>query len=163
MNISGIQYGQGVSRVSIDHTNSASNKGLTVGQTNESDTVGLSKEARELYQKYESNDLDDALALFKEVGFEKYQIIMKTVKQIEKALLRTADDFPSCKKALEKIKTSFSQKLPRSVSEAMSRLSEALEDFPEEVRESVLRHLEDEKKKDNVFSGVDSGLLFTAG
>ena len=49
-----------------------------------------------------------------------------------------------------------------TVSEAMSRLNEALKGFPKEVRESVLRHLEDEKKKDNVFSETDSELVFTS-
>ena len=45
----------------------------------------------------------------------------------------------------------------------MSRLNKALKDLPEEVRESVLRHLKDEKEKESLFdeAEADSGLSLT--
>ncbi len=180
MNLSGIQCNQGVDSIFFNDTNATDSKGSTVGQTNKSDTVNISEEAMALFQKngadedsgYDSNivdgknkDLDSAIALFKEVGFEKYRIIMKTVKQIENALAKAKDDFPEWEKDLENIEKSFADKLPRSVGEAMSRLNKALKDLPEEVRESVLRHLEDEKKKDSLFdeAEADSGLPLALG
>jgi exonuclease VII small subunit len=178
MTISGIRYDQGVNSISFNQTNSESNKGLTAGQTDESDTVYISGEAMELSRKgganknpddssnavgKKNNDLDRALALFKEVGFEEYRNIMKTLRQIEKALAKTIDDFPAYKESLEAIGKDLNDNLPRSVDEAMFRLNEALKDFPEGVKESVLRHLEGEKEKDNILAGADSGLPLTLG
>lgn len=171
MNISGIWYNQGTGGISSSQTNSSRHKETAAGQTNRSDTVTISGEARALSRKdgvnensendsniadKKNTDLDSAIELLKEVGFEEYRIIMKTVKQIQTALAKTGNDFPEYKKALENIGNSFSEELPRSVAEAMSRLNDALRTFPEEVRESVLRNLENEKKKDNLLAEAEA-------
>jgi hypothetical protein len=171
MNISCIQYAQGVNGIPFDQTNSESHKGSKVGQTSESDTVHISEKAMELSQKGETNKnsddisnivdekqkiFEERLALLREVGIYKYINIMKTVNQIRRALAKTEHDFPQCKEALEGIEERFAEKLPRSVSEAMSILHKALKGFPEEIRESVWQHLEEEKEKDKISAGTDS-------
>ena len=171
MNISGVWYDQGAGGISSSRTNASRNREAAVEQTNRSDTVTISEGARSLSRKdgsgvnsvYDSNntdtkktDPDSALALLKEVGFKEFQVIMKTVRQIETALAKTGSAFPEYKKALENIGNSFSDELPRSAAEAMSRLNEALKEFPEEVRESVLRHLEGEKKKDYLLAEAEA-------
>ena len=99
-----------------------------------------------------NKDINRDIALINEVGFYKYQIIMKTVNQIEKALEKAkadfpASDFPAYQEDLEGIEDLFADKLPTSVVEAMARLYEVLEDVPEEIRESfkekVLQYLEE--------------------
>lgn len=180
MNISGVWYDQGAGGISSSRTSSSRNREAAAGQTDRSDTVTISEEAKSLSRKdgrdensgYDSNiadqkktELDSVLALLKEVGFKEYLIIMKTVRQIETALAKTGSAFPIYKKALEKIGNGLSDELPRSAAEAMSRLNEALKAFPEEVRESVLRHLEAEKKKDYLLAKAeaDSGTPLASG
>lgn len=96
--------------------------------------------------------IDRDIALIKEVGFFEYQIIMKTVHQIERALVRARDDFLEYQEDLEGIENLFADKLPSSVAEAMAKLDEVLEDVPEEIKKSfkerVLKYLEEEKQKD---------------
>ncbi len=114
-------------------------------------------------------DIDRDIALIKEVGFYEYQIIIKTVNQIEaaleKALEEAKDDFPAYYKDLEGIKDLFADKLPTSVSEAMSRLNEELDNLnvPDEIKESfkekVMRYLEEEMKKDETLDEAEREIL----
>ncbi|MGD9160709.1 MAG: hypothetical protein PVG39_19990 [Desulfobacteraceae bacterium] len=181
MNTSIITNNQGVNNIYFNNAKSESHKGSTAGKTNGSDTVHFSEKAIELSQKDELNntedvsnvvgkkntDLDKALALFKEVGLEEYRKIMKTLKQIEKALAKTIDDFPAYKETLEALGKDLNDNLPSSANEAMSRLNKALDVFPkeirEDIRESLLKHLEEEKEKDSKLARKDSELTFTLG
>ena len=182
MNASIIMHDQGVNSIYYNHSKSEGHKGLPAEQTNKSDTVQISKKAMELSQKdvtdkitennssvaaNKNTDLDKALALFKEVGFKEYRKIMKMLNQIASALDKTKNDFPMYKDALEAIKKDLNDNLPKSVNEAMHRLNKALDGFPKEIREnireSVLQHLEEEIEKDKLLAEKDSGLPFTLG
>jgi hypothetical protein len=109
----------------------------------------------------ENKDVNPDIALINEVGFYKYQIIMKTVNQIETALEKAKADFPAYEEDLEGIEELFADKLPTSVAEAMSMLEEVLKGVPEEIRESfkekVFQYLEEEKKKDEQLTGLSLG------
>lgn len=110
-----------------------------------------------------NKDIDRDLALIKEVGFFEYQIILKTVHQIEKALVKARADFLAYQEDLEGIENLFADKLPSSVAKAMAKLNGVLEDVPEEIKKSfearVLKYLEEEKQKDGKLAGADFGQL----
>ncbi len=170
MNISSIQSVQNV------YTNNSSNSNNSVEPSNveqetKSDSISISMKALELSKNDENSfdgsgtvdknesDLDRALLLFKEVGFEDYIRIMKTVNYIKNALSKTAENFPAFKETLKSIEESFDKQLPMSVSEAMDRLNESLKDTPKELRDAVMRHLKNEIKRDETLSEDDSNLI----
>ncbi|MCP4719540.1 MAG: hypothetical protein GY860_08800 [Desulfobacteraceae bacterium] len=127
--------------------------------SNENSFDAVLQNTNNVFEK-KNEDINRDIALINEVGFYQYQIIMKTVNQIEKALEKAKADFPAYKDDLEGIEDIFADKLPTSIVEAMSRLNKALEGVPEEIRESfkekVLQYLEEEKKKNEKLAGVDS-------
>lgn len=178
MNVSGISQSYAVNGTAKYESNAESHSGGTVDQSSKSDTVSISDKAMELNKADMTNknsgdisdavdkkesDFDRALALLKEVGIEKYITIMKTVKHIKNALARTAENFPAYRDTLRSIEESFDNQLPKSVSEAMTRLNEALQNSPEELRETVLRHLKEEMKNDETLPQDEAGFLFALG
>ncbi len=110
----------------------------------EGDTLSYDKPTKDI-----GKDLD----LIKEVGFYRYQVIMKMVNQIEMALKKAKTDFPEYQEYLDGIEDIFEDSLPVSVAEAMSRLIEVLEKLPEEIREpfkkKVFEYLEEQKETED--------------
>lgn len=102
--------------------------------------VELSKEAKVF---------KEALALIKEVGFVEFARITRAVNQIQRALTRVGQDFPAHKEAIEKMIDSYDSQMPRSVSDAFSRLQGMLEDsnLPQEVIDAIMRYVEEEIKQ----------------
>jgi len=102
--------------------------------------VELSKEAKVF---------KEALALIKEVGFVEFARITRTVNQIQRALTRVIQDFPKHKEAIEKMIDSYDNQMPRSVSDAFSRLQGMLKDsgLPQEVIDTIMRYVEEEMKQ----------------
>ena len=102
--------------------------------------VELSKEAKVF---------KEALALIKEVGFVEFARITRAVNQIQRALTRVGQDFPAHKAAIEKMIDSFDNQIPRSVSDAFSRLQGMLKDsnLPQEVIDAIMRYIEEEMKQ----------------
>jgi uncharacterized membrane-anchored protein YjiN (DUF445 family) len=102
--------------------------------------VELSKQAKVL---------KEALALIREVGFVEFYRISRTVNKIQLALARVIQDFPAHKEAIEKMIDSYDNQMPRSVSDAFSRLQGMLKDseLPQEVINTIMRYVEEEMKQ----------------
>ena len=111
--------------------------------------VELSKEAKVF---------KEALALIKEVGFVEFARITRAVNQIQRALTRVIQDFPKHKEAIEKMIDSFDNQMPRSVSDAFSRLQAMLEDsnLPQEVIDAIMRYVEEEIKQSSASKVYDN-------
>jgi uncharacterized membrane-anchored protein YjiN (DUF445 family) len=111
--------------------------------------VELSKEAKVF---------KEALALIKEVGFVEFARITRTVNQIQRALTRVIQDFPAHKEAIEEMIDSYGNKMPRSVSDAFSRLQEMLKDsnLPQEVIDTIIRYVKEEMKQSSDSKTYDS-------
>lgn len=102
--------------------------------------VELSKEAKVF---------KEALALIKEVGFVEFARITRTVNQIQRALTRVIQDFPAHKESIEEMIDSYDNQMPRSISDAFSRLQRMLKDsdLPQEVIDAIIRYIKEEMKQ----------------
>jgi uncharacterized membrane-anchored protein YjiN (DUF445 family) len=111
--------------------------------------VELSKEAKVF---------KEALALIKEVGFVEFARITRAVNQIQRALTRVFQDFPAHKEAIEVMIDSYDNQMPRSVSDAFSRLQEMLKDsnLPQEVIDTIIRYVKEEMKQSSDSKTYDS-------
>jgi uncharacterized membrane-anchored protein YjiN (DUF445 family) len=111
--------------------------------------VELSKEAKVF---------KEALALIKEVGFVEFARITRTVNQIQRALTRVIQDFPAHKEAIEEMIDSYDNQMPRSVSDAFSRLQRMLKDsnLPQEVIDTIMRYIKEEMKQSSDSKTYDS-------
>ncbi|MGD8650013.1 MAG: hypothetical protein PVH85_24740 [Desulfobacterales bacterium] len=100
----------------------------------------------------------EALALIKEVGFVEFTRITRAVNQIQRALTRVIQDFPAHKKAIEEMIDSYDNQMPRSVSDALSRLQGMLKDsrLPQEVIDAIMRYVEEEMKQSSDSQVYDS-------
>ena len=97
----------------------------------------------------EATVFKEALALIKEVGFVEFTRITRAVNQIQQALTRVIQDFPTHKKSIEKMIDSYDNQMPRSVPDALSRLQGMLKDskLPPEVIDAIMRYVEEEMKQ----------------
>ena len=100
----------------------------------------------------------EALALIKEVGFVEFTRITRAVNQIQRALTRVIQDFPAHKEAIEELIDSYDNQMPRSVSDAFSRLQGMLKDskLPQEVIDAIMRYVEEEMKQSSDSQVYDS-------
>lgn len=111
--------------------------------------VELSKEAKVF---------KEALALIKEVGFVEFARITRTVNQIQRALTRVIQDFPAHKESIEEMIDSYDNQMPRSISDAFSRLQRMLKDsdLPQEVIDAIIRYIKEEMKQSSDSKTYDS-------
>jgi len=100
----------------------------------------------------------EALALIKEVGFVEFARITRAVNQIQRALTIVSQDFLAHKEAIEKMIDSYDSQMPRSVSDAFSRLQGMLEDsnLPQEVIDAIIRYVKEEMKQSSDGKSYDS-------
>jgi hypothetical protein len=111
--------------------------------------VELSKEAKMF---------KEALALIKEVGFVEFSMITRAVSQIQRALTRVMQNFSAYKEAIKGMIDSYDNQMPRSVSDAFSKLHGMLNDskLPQEVIDTIIRYVKEEMKQSSESKAYDS-------
>jgi hypothetical protein len=137
----------------VDNLN-AENKTTQAGQKDVKNLLGTEK----VKLSKEAKIFKEALALIKEVGFVEFARITRTVNQIQRALTRVIQDFPAHKEAIEEMIDSYDNQIPKSVSDAFSRLQRMLKDtnLPQEVIDTIIRYVKEEMKQSSDSKTYDS-------
>ena len=73
-------------------------------------------------------------------------------------MTRVIQDFPAHKEAIEEMIDSYDNQMPRSVSDAFSRLQRMLKDsnLPQEVIDTIMRYIKEEMKQSSDSKTYDS-------
>jgi len=138
----------------------AKNKTTQAGQNDFKNFLGTEK----VKLSKEAKMFKEALALIKEVGLVEFARITRIVNQIQRALTKAMQDFSAYKEEIEGMIDSYDNQMPRSVSDAFSRLHSKLNDskLPQEVIDTIIRYVKEEMKQsfdskvyDNKMSLID--------